>query len=92
LFYLNLPLKLSHARHGHPLGIGCSAERTHTVLDVVQQKVFNKGHLLIGEIGRGSVQQSSISASIFACPFLYSFLLGKQKKGRSVAQAKKVEA
>jgi len=64
----------------HPLGIGCSTETIHTVLDYIRMKVFGGGQFLNADFGRRMVGKEMYRIEI-GCLFLCSFLLGKQKKG-----------
>ena len=72
--------RLVYCSFAHPLGIECSAEGTHTILYVVQQKVFNRERFLSGEFGRGNGEHTSLTASNSPWFFCSTFCI-KTKSG-----------
>jgi hypothetical protein len=74
---------------GHPLGIGHSTERTHTVLLAVPQKVFERGQSRIADFGGGKIQERIFTESKSAA---FSFVLsfGTQKKEHKTPSRKRI--
>ena len=61
---LSLHIRIrSKSVFSHSLGIGSSTEMTHTVLLVVQPKVFDLVQFLNADFGRGNVPERKCSAS-----------------------------